>query len=194
MRHNDALRIVILCLILCVERLWFRRLTSHSMLTDYETPMLDGSTKNQIRPSRRCALMVLYMLIFGLLWFGPDPSSSNSLRRPGKMQSWEKRALAKKQGELDKIPEDWLLAQTVLEDSQTRNVIAGTFIESLLDEDTLRITSLDPVEIVASTCNGSRSAYEVVKAFSKRAAYGHQMVCYSSHLQHFLTLRRASIC
>ncbi|CAG5156440.1 uncharacterized protein ALTATR162_LOCUS4238 [Alternaria atra] len=60
-------------------------------------------------------------------------------------------------------------------EAKTRKVIAGSFIESLLDEKTLSITRMDPVEIVESTGNGSMSAYDVVEAFSKRAAYGHQM-------------------
>ncbi|KAJ4295566.1 hypothetical protein N0V90_007579 [Kalmusia sp. IMI 367209] len=91
------------------------------------------------------------------------------------MSSWKKIALAKKERELEKIPEEWRLARNLIEESRKRKTIAGAFIEGLLDQETIRITRLDPVDIVNSTSNGSLSAYDVVKAFSKRAAYGHQM-------------------
>ncbi|KAH8719523.1 amidase signature domain-containing protein [Phaeosphaeriaceae sp. PMI808] len=90
-------------------------------------------------------------------------------------ESWQEKALAKREGELKKIPEEWRLSKSVLEDSKKRRVLAGAYIESLLDKETLRITSLDPVELVECTTNGSMTAYAVVNAFSKRAAYGHQM-------------------
>ncbi|KAJ5029032.1 amidase signature domain-containing protein [Bipolaris maydis] len=91
------------------------------------------------------------------------------------MQPWQETALAKKQGELDKIPKEWRLSKDTLVEAKTRKVIAGSFIESLLDEKTLSITRMDPTEIVESTGNGSMPAYDVVEAFCKRAAYGHQM-------------------
>ena len=77
-------------------------------------------------------------------------------------------------------------------EAKTRKVIAGSFIESLLDEKTLSITRMDPVEIVESTGNGSMSAYDVVEAFSKRAAYGHQMVRSNWAVLAVLTINRAS--
>ncbi|KAJ6192429.1 amidase signature domain-containing protein [Bipolaris maydis] len=104
------------------------------------------------------------------------------------MQPWQETALAKKQGELDKIPKEWRLSKDTLVEAKTRKVIAGSFIESLLDEKTLSITRMDPTEIVESTGNGSMPAYDVVEAFCKRAAYGHQMVCATSVLPASLNL------
>jgi len=144
------------------------------MLATYKTPMLEGYKKEDMRPWRRCTIAALFILTIIVLWYGQDTFSSH-LKRPNTMQTWQEIAKAKREGELDKIPKEWRLPQSVLEESKKRRVIAGPFLESLLDEDTLRITGLDPVEIASSTSNGSMSAYSVVEAFSKRAAYGHQL-------------------
>lgn len=64
----------------------------------------------------------------------------------------------------------------MIDNAKRRRSIVGEFIEGLLDTETHRITSLDPVDIVEGTSNGSLSAVQVVKAFSKRAAIGHQLV------------------
>ncbi|KAK1083525.1 hypothetical protein LTR48_006199 [Friedmanniomyces endolithicus] len=91
------------------------------------------------------------------------------------MQSWREVAAAKREGELAKIPKEWRLDHATIEEAAKLRAIAGPFIESLLDDETLRITRLDPLELTECTGNGSLSAYSVVKAFCKRAAYGHQL-------------------
>jgi hypothetical protein len=135
----------------------------------------DDYKKEDMRPWRRCTITALFILTFGLLWYGLYPSADRNWR-PGMTQPWQEVAQAKRARELAKIPSEWRLSSEVKESALKRRVIAGEFIESLLDKETLHITRLDPVELMEKTGNGTLSAYDLVKAFSKRAAYGHQIV------------------
>lgn len=75
-----------------------------------------------------------------------------------------------------KIPRDWILPASVLEEGKNRRSIAGDFIESLLDEETLNITSLDVPENFGRTSTGLLTSVKVVTAFCKRSAYAHRLV------------------
>lgn len=89
---------------------------------------------------------------------------------------WQMLAAEKRQHEMSKIPEDWLLSTKVVEEAKNRKAITGGYIEGLLDPDSRRITTLESMELLKSLGNGSLSAVQVVSAFSKRAAYAHQLV------------------
>ena len=89
---------------------------------------------------------------------------------------WQEVAAGKRKELFDKIPEEWHLSPEVLDQGKKEQKLVGAFIEGLLDHDTLRITSLDAVDIVDSVRNGSITAVAVTKAFCKRAAYAHQLV------------------
>ncbi|KAF8846807.1 amidase [Acephala macrosclerotiorum] len=93
---------------------------------------------------------------------------------PGK-QSWQVIAAEKRCRDMAKIPKDWILPESVVKESRARRSIMGNFIEDLLDGETLLITNLDVPEIVERTSNGSLTAVQVVTAYSKRAAYAHQL-------------------
>jgi hypothetical protein len=135
---------------------------------------------------RRCTIAAVLILTVATILYAPSPRSFLGSWNPTEMPSWRDVALMKREGELAKIPPEWRLAEDTLEEASQRKVIAGPFIEGLLDENTLRITRLDPVHLVESTSNGSQSVYDVVKAFCKRAAYGHQLVW--NHVYLYCTL------
>jgi len=61
----------------------------------------------------------------------------------------------------------------VVSDARSRRRIAGDFIESLLDNETRDITSVDAPDLADAMANGSLTALKVVTAFCKRA---HQLV------------------
>ncbi len=105
-------------------------------------------------------------------------------------QSWKDIAFEKRCRDMDKIPKDWILSESVMKKSKATRSIAGHFIEDLLDEETLLITKLDVPEIVERTSNGSLTAVKVVTGYSRRAAYAHQLVSHcpvldKSHIKLF---------
>ncbi|KAF5635107.1 general amidase [Fusarium tjaetaba] len=89
--------------------------------------------------------------------------------------SWESRAAAKRAATLDKIPPEWRLSSEDLERAQSQRDITGSFIEQLLDEDTVSITALKTVEILNALSERELPATKVVRAFCQRAAVAHQI-------------------
>lgn len=85
-------------------------------------------------------------------------------------------AARKRHDVITKIPNEWLLDAHVVDAARLRQNISGNFFEELLDDQTRAITALDVTDLVESMRNKSWTAVEVVKAFSKRAAYAHQLV------------------
>lgn len=100
-------------------------------------------------------------------------SSSPLIRKP----SWQQIAHEKRRADLAKIPAAWRLDDSILKEAKKRSSIVGEFIEELLDEDSRRITGLDVSDLISMMGNKSLTAVETISAFSKRAAYVHQLVC-----------------
>ena len=92
------------------------------------------------------------------------------------MSSWQKTASRKRDSISHKIPKDWILSDEVVEKAKQNRVLTGSFIEDLLDSQTLQITSLNSVNLVDAIGNGSFTAVQVTRAFCKRAAFAHQIV------------------
>lgn len=90
--------------------------------------------------------------------------------------SWQELVRAKLQNDQSKIPAEWLLDHALVEMASSRQAIAGEFIESLLDGETLAITSVDMTKLLALISNGTLTSEVVVTAFCKRAAFAHQLV------------------
>lgn len=90
--------------------------------------------------------------------------------------TWRQKAAKKKERDLAKIPNEWRLPPITIDQAKTRCSIADDFIDSLLDPKTTHITNLDLPILMQMTRSGSLSAVELVTAFCKRAAYGHQLV------------------
>lgn len=98
-------------------------------------------------------------------------------------RSWKGIVAAKVQADMAKIPKKWILEADVLENATSRSCIAGEFIESLLDDETRRITAMDDPELVQNMEDGSLSAVQTVRGFGKRAAYAHQLVSFCTILR-----------
>ena len=90
--------------------------------------------------------------------------------------SWQEKAARKRADNYEKIPKEWLLPQTTLEAGKKQKKLTGEFIESLLDQETLRITRLDVVDLLENLRNRSLTATQVTHAFCKRGAFAHQLV------------------
>lgn len=92
-------------------------------------------------------------------------------------QSWRRIAAQKRQAELAKIPEEWVLdPSTVAEAKKLPSLTNPPFVESLLDHDTCRITAMDAAELLRQMGSGGLTAVKVVASFCKRAAIVHQLV------------------
>lgn len=90
--------------------------------------------------------------------------------------SWQETAARKRQEEIAKIPASWVLSSDVIEHAKEQRSIIDDFVESLLDSETRRITNLEVPALMGLTNAGELSAVQLVTAFCKRAAIGHQLV------------------
>lgn len=91
-------------------------------------------------------------------------------------RSWQEQACAKRLATSSKIPTRWQLEPEVLDDARSQRVIAGSYIERLLDKRTVQITSREGFEIVKDVADRVYTAEEVAGAFCKRAAFSQQLV------------------
>lgn len=115
------------------------------------------------------ALLLVYILDMAVIQpFLGQPSQQT--------QPWQKTVADKIEADMGKIPPQWILDPDVVAAAKDRRKIAGEFVESLLDNDTLRITSMDVIQLVNDMGAAQLSAVQVVTAFSKRAAFAHQLV------------------
>lgn len=96
------------------------------------------------------------------------------------IRPWQELVAEKRTALRQLIPKDWLLSEAILTRAQNTAKLVGHFIESLLDPETLEITALDPVDILARISEGTYTAVKVTTAFCKRAAYAHQLVEFHS--------------
>ena len=90
--------------------------------------------------------------------------------------NWQELAAGKRQQINDKIAKKWVLDSNIIDKAQSLRSLAGTFIEDLLDHETVKITALDNVDLVDALSTGSLTSVQVVSAFCKRAVYAHQLV------------------
>lgn len=90
--------------------------------------------------------------------------------------SWQEKAAAKRASILAEIPEAWRLDKTALEEAEKQRVLAGPYIEKLLDADTVSIIRQDSVPLVDAIKNGAYTSEQVTTAFCKTAAVAHQIV------------------
>ena len=90
--------------------------------------------------------------------------------------NWKELAAQKRQQTNNKIAKEWILDTDIIGKAQSSRILAGPFIENLLDHETLKITALDNVDLVDALSRGSLTAVQVSTAFCKRAVYAHQLV------------------
>ncbi|KAJ4312584.1 hypothetical protein N0V84_009867 [Fusarium piperis] len=89
--------------------------------------------------------------------------------------SWEARAAAKRAATLAKISQSWRLGSEDLDRASQQRDLTGSFINGLLDKQTVSITSMDSLLILESISSGRLSAIEVATAFCRTAAVAHQI-------------------
>ena len=127
-------------------------------------------------------LQLMIFLLLTLLHFVASshftPHQSSELQQQAFLNDqlpWQVAATRKRVETYSKIPKEWILPPEIIEEAKTRRKLTGAFIEGLFDNETLSITSLDPIDIVAHIRNGAYTAVQVTEAFCKRSAYGHQL-------------------
>ncbi|KAM7192735.1 Amidase signature domain containing protein [Rhypophila sp. PSN 637] len=122
-----------------------------------------------------------------------EPTSSSLCPVGGQPQhSWERIAEQKRQSELAKIPAEWVLTPSVV--AEAKNLPSLTdppFIESLLDPETCRITTMDATELLQQMASGELTAVQVVTSFCKRAAIVHQLTQSLLEIGFNIAIRRA---
>ena len=93
-------------------------------------------------------------------------------------QSWQEKAAAKRASILAQIPSEWRLAKADIESAEKQRVLAGPFMERLLDKETISIINQDTVSLVKALETRIYSSEQVTKAFCKAAAVAHQIVSF----------------
>lgn len=91
-------------------------------------------------------------------------------------QSWQDKAAAKVAETKSKIPREWILPDSALEDAKHQRQLSGPFIEKFLDEEELEIIRNDSVPLVAKIMAREYTALQVTRAYCKTAAMAHQIV------------------
>lgn len=127
-------------------------------------------------------ILLVFILAFLKLFCSISTTYTSAMQvkmRNNSLSDWQQVAARKREKLTSKIPEAWRLPQHVLEEAKKQRRLTGNFIESLLDEDTLEITSLDSTKIVESIRNRSLTSVEVTRAFCKRITIAHQLVKFS---------------
>ena len=135
-----------------------------------------------------CIVFLFSIVALSMLYVGKD---SNMTMTPGSERQWQKLAETKRRENIAKIPQEWLLSERIIVEGKERKKIEGDFIESLLDPETLEIISQDSEDILDLLRNGSLSALQVTRAFCKRGAYAHQLVCNLPFQSFPLTITKA---
>ncbi|KAK3934289.1 amidase signature domain-containing protein [Diplogelasinospora grovesii] len=118
-------------------------------------------------------------------------SSGYAAGSDARTKPWQVVAAEKRQADFAKIPPEWVLAPLVVAEAKMRRSLVGPFFEGLLDDETRRITVMDVPELFVHISHGSLTAVQVVTAFSKRAAYIHQLTRNMLEIGFDMALKRA---
>lgn len=105
-----------------------------------------------------------------------------------RMKIWQEKVSAKRQSNLGKIPQEWLLPTSFLQiinasENEPTDLIALHAIEKsgLLSQAEIDITeNYTASQLLGKIASGSVSAVAVTRAFSKRAAIAQQLVFISN--------------
>lgn len=89
---------------------------------------------------------------------------------------WQVVAARKAADTTSRIPKEWLLNESQLEQARNRRDITGGFIKAFLTETEGTITDLSAPEIAEKIRQSVYSAQETAIAFCHRAAVAHQLV------------------
>lgn len=91
--------------------------------------------------------------------------------------TWEDIGKQARERVLDSIPSEWRLAEDKLPPADQANVLDFPSESGLFTEHELSITTSTATHIVETIASGEWKAVDVTRAFCKRAAVAHQLVC-----------------
>lgn len=91
-------------------------------------------------------------------------------------RQWKHPAQLKAKDTLAKIPEEWILTNTIIEEAKTLSNLTGDFIQRQLRPEENAITELESTDLAVKIANRELTSEAVTRAFCKRAAYAHQLV------------------
>src|SRR5437773_9878241 len=95
---------------------------------------------------------------------------------------WQHRAAAKVAETKSKIPGRWVLSQEDLDRAAKQRQLSGSFIESFLDDEEVKIIRLDGATLAKKVESREYTSLAVTEAYCKTAAIAHQIVSFSSYL------------
>jgi amidase len=93
--------------------------------------------------------------------------------------TWEDTGKQARQRLLDSIPSEWRLPEDKLPPADQANVLDVPEKSGLFSEHELSITTSPATHIVQEIASGKWKAVDVTRAFCKRAAVAHQLVCHT---------------
>ena len=91
--------------------------------------------------------------------------------------TWEDTGKQARKRLLDSIPPEWRLPEDKLPPADQTNVLDFPSKLGLFTEHELSITTSTATHIVQAIASGEWKAIDVTRAFCKRAAVAHQLVC-----------------
>lgn len=92
--------------------------------------------------------------------------------------TWEDTGKQARKRLLDSIPPEWRLPEDKLPPAEQANVLDIPSKSGLFTEHELSITTSSATHIVHAIASGEWKAIDVTRAFCKRAAVAHQLVCH----------------
>lgn len=95
----------------------------------------------------------------------------------GSKGTWEEIAAKKRAALLASIPKEWTVPQDLLPPASQDDVMAWPEESGWFTPEELAITDLTASELVPKLASGTLKSVDVTKAFCKRAAAAHQLVC-----------------
>lgn len=91
--------------------------------------------------------------------------------------TWEKIGAKKRQALLASIPSEWLIPAELLPADTEDDVTTWPETSGWFTDDELAITNSSASELVPQLAEGKLTSEAVTRAFCKRAAAAHQLVC-----------------
>ena len=107
-------------------------------------------------------------------------SSSAPSTNSGKKETWEEIGARKRAALLASIPEEWRVPEKLLPPDSQDDVTEWPATSGWFTADELAITELSASELVPKLASGALKSVVVTRAFCKRAAAAHQLVCLRS--------------
>lgn len=106
-----------------------------------------------------------------------DPSVSTTSAMSDKKETWKEIGARKRASLLASIPEEWRVPAEILPPDSQDDVTGWPATSGWFTAEELAITELSAYELVPKLASGALKSVVVTRAFCKRAAAAHQLVC-----------------